>query len=297
MPALLLVGAITTVGLVLRLPHYHDSLFGDELSTYFIVTGHSLGRVIDLLQGNSVDLNPPLFFVLAWATEGLGDSPQLIRLGSFAAGIAAIPLTYLLGLWTVGRRAALVGAALVALSPFLIFYTTEARAYGLVLLLVILSTLTLLRALETRRVRWWAAYAACSCAVAYTHYPPVFLLAGQFAWAFWTRPDARTALVAANAAAALAYLPWLPTVLDNTGSPGAVDRHPQPLRPRCDRDRPRALVGRASVHPAAHRCRARWRSRCSSAGGRRGPGLVGLRAARERQSGPRSALLSRAGRS
>jgi mannosyltransferase len=219
--SLLLVGTITTVGLLLRLPSFEDSLYGDELSTYFIVTDHSLGRVIDLLQGNSVDLNPPLFFVLAWATERLGDPPQLIRLVSLLAGTAAIPLTYLLGLWTVGRRAGLVAAALMALSPFLIFYTTEARAYGLVLLLVVLSTLALLQALHTRRFVWWAAYAACSCALIYAHYPPVFLLLAQFAWAFWTRPEARRALVAANLAAAIAYLPWLPTVLDNTRSPGA----------------------------------------------------------------------------
>jgi Dolichyl-phosphate-mannose-protein mannosyltransferase len=219
--SLLLVGTITVVGLLLRLPSFEDSLYGDELSTYFIVTDHSLGRVIDLLQGNSVDLNPPLFFVLAWALERLGDPPQLIRLVSLLAGSAAIPLTYLLGLWTVGRRAALVGGALVALSPFLIFYTTEARAYGLVLCLAVLCTLVLLKALNTDRLGWWAAYSACSCALIYTHYPPLFLLLGQFAWAFWTRPEARGALVAANVAAAIAYLPWLPTVLDNTRSPGA----------------------------------------------------------------------------
>lgn len=218
---LLVVGAITVTGLLLRLPSFNDSLFGDELSTYFIVTGHDLGRVIDLLQGDTVDLNPPLAFVLAWASERLGDSPQLIRLGSLLAGVATIPLTYLLGVWTVGRRAALVAAALIALSPYLIFYSTEARAYALVMCLVLLSTLALLRALQTQRTLWWAAYAAASCAAMYAHYPAVFVLLAQFAWAFWTRPKPRRALLAANLAAAIAYLPWLPTLLDNTGSPGA----------------------------------------------------------------------------
>ncbi|MEA2401028.1 MAG: mannosyltransferase [Thermoleophilaceae bacterium] len=220
-PALLLVGALTALGLLLRLPSFEDALYGDELSTWFIVTDGGPGRVIDLLQGNSVDLNPPLFFLVAWVTAHLGDAPQLIRLPSLLAGTAAIPLTYLLGTWTVGRRAALVGAALIALSPFLIFYTTEARAYGLVLLLVVATALALLRALDTGAFGWWAAYAACSCALIYTHYPPVFLLGVQFVWVFLTRPEARRALLAANAAAAIGYLPWLGTVLDNTGSPGA----------------------------------------------------------------------------
>jgi mannosyltransferase len=217
----LVVGAITVVGLAVRLVSFGDSLFGDETSTYFIVTGHSLSRVVDLLQGNSVDLNPPLSFALAWATAKLGDPAQTARLVSLVAGTAAIPLTYLLGCWTVGRPAGLVGAALMALSPFLIFYGTEARSYGLVLLLVLLSTLALLRALQTRRFAWWAGYAACSCAALYTHYPPVFVLAAQFAWAFWAWPRARRALIAANAAAAVAYLPWLPSLIDNTHSQGA----------------------------------------------------------------------------
>jgi mannosyltransferase len=217
---LALVGALTLVGLLLRLPSFDDSLYGDEISTYYIVTGHSLGRVIDLLQGDSVELSPPLFFVLAWATEKLGDASQWTRLVSLLAGTAAIPLTYLLGLRTVGRSAAVIGSALVALSPFLIFYSTEARAYGLLLLLVLLSTLALLRALDTGRFGWWAAYAAFSCAAIYTHLTPVFVLAAQFAWALWTRPEARRPLLTANAAVAVAYLPWLPTVLDNTDSPG-----------------------------------------------------------------------------
>jgi mannosyltransferase len=218
---LALVGAITVTGLLLRLPSFNDSLFGDELSTYYVVNGHGLGRVVHLLQGHSVDLNPPLFLALAWATEKLGDSAQALRLTSLLAGTTAIPLTYLLGLWTVGRRAALVGAALTALSPFLIFYSTEARAYALVVLMVLMSALALLQALRTRGAGWWVAYAACSCAAVYTHYTAVFALATQFAWALWAAPRAWRALVAANVAAAVGYLPWLPTLVDNTRSPGA----------------------------------------------------------------------------
>lgn len=215
-----LVAAITAAGLLLRSPSFGDSLFGDELSTYFIVTGHSVSHIIYLLQGHSVDLNPPLFFLLAWGVERFGDGAQMLRLVSLVAGTGAIPLTYLVGLWTVGRRAAVVGATLMALSPFLIFYSTEARAYALSLLLVLVCTLCLLRAIDTRRWQWWAAYAVSSCGAIYTHYITVFFLGTLFVWAFWTRPDARRALFAANLAAAIAYLPWLPTLLKDTRSPG-----------------------------------------------------------------------------
>ena len=138
-----LVGVVTVGGLLLRLPSFNDSLFGDEISTYYIVVGNSLGRVITLVHSNQ-ETTPPLYFVVAWATKGILGSPvQSIRLVSLITGTAAIPLTFLLGLWTVGRRAGLVGAVCVALSPYMIFFSTEARPYMLVLFLALLSTLAL----------------------------------------------------------------------------------------------------------------------------------------------------------
>jgi hypothetical protein len=221
-PAMLgLVGGITLVGLLVRLSLFGNSLFGDELSTYSIVSGSSLGHVVYLLEGgHSVDLNPPLYFILAWMAERVGDSAELLRLPSLLAGVAAIPLTYLLGAKTVGRPAAVVGATLVALSPFLIFFSTEARSFALVMLLTLLSTIALLRAIETRRGGWWAAYAVLACATMYTHYTGVFLLAGQFLWAAWTEPRARRPLSVATLAAALAYAPWLPALIEASRSPG-----------------------------------------------------------------------------
>jgi len=221
-PFLVMLGAVTLVGLLLRLPSFNSSLAGDEISTYFIVVGHSLGRVLLLVHSN-LETTPPLYFVLAWATKGILASPaQSIRLVSLVTGTAAIPLTFLLGLWTVGRRAALVGAACVALSPYMIYFSTEARPYMLVLFLALLSTLALLRALDSGRLRWWVAYAACTCAVAYTHYTVVFFLVPQVVWALWTQPRERRALIAANVAAGLAYLPWLGGLREDLHAPNLI---------------------------------------------------------------------------
>jgi len=219
---LALVGLITVVGLLLRLPSLDDSLFGDEASTYFIVTGRDLTQVLDWVRSD-LEVTPPLFFVLTWMTDTFGESVESLRVVSLVAGVAAIPLTYVLGVWTVGQRAALFGAALVAISPFLIFYSAEARSYALVLLLDLLSSLCLLRALDGRRTGWFVAYAACSCAAVYAHYTAVFVLAAQFAWAFVTHPQARRALLAANMAAAIAFLPWLPGFLEDRQGPNVIE--------------------------------------------------------------------------
>src|SRR5947209_617924 len=40
-----ILAAIVLIGLLLRLPSFGDSLFGDEVGAYWIVNGHSLGRV------------------------------------------------------------------------------------------------------------------------------------------------------------------------------------------------------------------------------------------------------------
>ncbi|MEN3279463.1 MAG: mannosyltransferase [Solirubrobacteraceae bacterium] len=216
----MVVAAVTVIGVLLRLPSLGDSLFGDELSTYYTVAGHGLGRTVAVVRSDQ-ELTPPVYYVLAWAASRFGDSPDALRLPSLFAGVAAIPLTYLLGVRTVGRRAAVVGSGLMAASPFLIFYSTEGRAYALMLVLGLLSTLALLRALDGPQRRWWVAYAACSCAALYTHYTVVFVLAAQFLWAFSTRPDVRRALLAANAAAALGFLPWVTQLLDDTRSPCA----------------------------------------------------------------------------
>ena len=60
---------------------------------------HSFGHVL----GADLQNNPPLFYVLAWASAKLGDPDTSIRLPSLLLGTAAVPMTYALGLRTAGR--------------------------------------------------------------------------------------------------------------------------------------------------------------------------------------------------
>src|SRR5581483_2646734 len=134
-------------------------------------------------------------------------------------GTLSIPVVYLLGLRTVGRAAALVATALTTLSPFMIYYSTEARAYGLMMLFVLLSTLAMLLALDTRRARWWVVYAVASCAAFYCHYTCVFVLGAQLLWVVWSHPEARRPAFLANIGAAVGVVPWLPGLINDFRSP------------------------------------------------------------------------------
>jgi hypothetical protein len=208
MVAPLTIAVVTALGAALRLIVAHQSLFADELSTRWIISTHGLSGVVSTVR-TDVEITPPLYFVASWLTTRIDLTPELLRAPSLIAGIAAIPLIYLIGLRTVGRRAAVVAATLTAFSPFMIYYSAEARGYELVAGLVMLSTLAMLVAIDDGRARWWVAYGACSCAAVYTHYTSVFALAGQLLWLLCAHPQARRAAVLANAGAIVAFLPWL----------------------------------------------------------------------------------------
>jgi hypothetical protein len=209
----LAIVGITLVGLGLRLAHYGESLAEDEFLTYGEIHGRSFLDVLETVRGG-VEQHPPLSFVLAWAAEKLGDSSQLIRLPSLIGGTAAIPLLYLLGARTVGRAAGLAAAAFMALSPFAIFQSVEARPYGLLIFFATASTLCLLVALDERRLGWWALYWLAACGVLYTHNFGIFVLAAQAVWAFWVARDRRREVVLVHALVALAYAPWVPAFIN-----------------------------------------------------------------------------------
>lgn len=212
------VGALTVLGFAIRVANFDQTLFADELSTYWIVEGRGLGEVLSLVRSDA-EITPPLYFVLGWLSIQPDWGPEWVRLPSLLAGTATIPLVYLLGARTLGRRAGLIGAAVITLSPFMIYYSTEARAYAVMIALLVGSTLALLAAIETSRKRWWAAYAACSCLAMLSHYTAAFPLAAQALWALWAHRDAWRPLLASNALAAIAFAPWIPGFVADNESP------------------------------------------------------------------------------
>jgi 4-amino-4-deoxy-L-arabinose transferase-like glycosyltransferase len=207
----LAVAALTAAAFVLRLSQIHQTLVGDEMLAYGEVFAHTLGQTLHLVH-TGVESSPPLFFVLAWLSIKLGDPTVWIRLPSLVLGTATVPLVFLLGRQTVGRVAGVIGASAVALGPFAVYYGIEARPYATMTFFVALSTLALLRAIDTRRPVWWVVYSLSAAAAAYSHYTCVFVLAVQAAWSVWVcREHPRPPLLAAGAIVLL-YLPWLPNL-------------------------------------------------------------------------------------
>jgi uncharacterized membrane protein len=225
---LAIVALIVVAGCALRAAALGQSLLGDELFTYDVATRGSIGDVFHAI--NQTELNPPLYFLLAWLAAKVGDPLLWIRLPSFLAATAAIPMVWLVGRRTVGRVPALLGTALYALAPFAVYYGSEARAYSLLTLLALVSTYALLRALESGSRWWWAAFAAATAGVMYTHYTGVFVLIAQTWWALWFHRDRWRPIAISVGAAAIAYLPWLPNIRENV--PVDIIKLVFPLTPR-----------------------------------------------------------------
>ena len=127
--------------------------------------GHAMHQV---WAGEST---PPVFYALAWVwTQLVGTGEFGLRSISAAAGVASVPVAYLIGVELRGRRAGLWAAALVAVNPMMLWYSQEARAYALVALFGALSVLYWLRAERggaRRDFVWWGVWSGLAIA---THY-------------------------------------------------------------------------------------------------------------------------------
>ncbi len=147
---------------------------------------------------------PPLYYLVAWAwSRPFGTGEVWLRSLSALAGTGSILAVYLSApALALPRRAGLIAAAAVAVSPVLIWFSQDARAYSLVFLLTALSFLFFARARGggRRDLAWWAAFSALAIA---THYFAGFVVAAEAALLLLGR-DRRGAAVATLAVLAVA---------------------------------------------------------------------------------------------
>lgn len=204
-----MLGAIVVAGGVLRFSTLADqSYWYDEFATIAVIRPH-LGAAWSAYQGT--ESTPPLYYALAWAWARLtGTDEFAVRALPAAFGTAAIGVTWLAAREVTSRRLALVAAALVAVNPTLVWYSQEARAYSLLVLLGALSLWAFLAAVRDPRRRTLAGWAVVSILALATHYFALFVIAPEAAVLVLRLARRRPRVlvpVAAVGAAGLALLP------------------------------------------------------------------------------------------
>ncbi len=178
------------------------------------------------------DLHPPAYYLaLHYWTAITGNSEFALRFLSAATGLLTIPAIYQMArlLLLAGRNPRLgaapvwgggLAAALAALSPFLVFYSQEARNYMMVTALTVLASVALWKAHETgpptrgrgSQTRWWVAYTIFASLTLYVNYFGAFVLIAHVTYlALVSLRRRRFPVMGAGslAAVALLYLPWL----------------------------------------------------------------------------------------
>ena len=211
--ALLVIAALARFATIGKASVWHDEGFTMMLSAR---------NPIEIWAGSARDVHPPLYYELLhfWTTI-FGRSEVAARSLSAVAGIATLYVCYLLVKRYISRSSATIVLLILAVAPFLVRYSQEARMYGLLGLFLITGTYALLRALEApKQKKWWIIYVIAMAAGLYTHYFTALALIAQWVYLMTLTPFhswrfGKTAWLSkqwwlANIAIIAFWLPWLP---------------------------------------------------------------------------------------
>jgi mannosyltransferase len=193
------LAALIVLAALLRLGTLGEQSFWyDEAFTPVHVLHDGLGATLRAVVHH--ENTPPLWYLLAWAdARVLGNGAIALRLPSALAGILTVPVVWAIGSELAGRRAAVIGAAIVAVNPLFVWYSQEARAYGLYVLMAALALLCFVRLRSRPTPARAAAFALAGALALLSHYFAVFLLLPMALWLLRERALRRSALPALGA--------------------------------------------------------------------------------------------------
>ncbi|MBO0343721.1 glycosyltransferase family 39 protein [Roseibium sp. CAU 1637] len=207
---------VLMIATLIRMPLLtRTSLWYDEAASW----EQSRGTLAELIAKVAADNYPPLHNLILWLFIHLfGDSERILRLPSLLAGVLAIWLLYRLGEEIAGSATGMCAAALLAISPFHVWYSGEARMYALFCALGLAVMLALVRYLKRPDTAGFIRSAVLGGLFLCTHIYAAFGLAGAATGlaVFAILPASSSALsrktvfkaLAALAVSALLFTPW-----------------------------------------------------------------------------------------
>lgn len=183
------------------------------------ISSHPLGTIPDLMRQ---DGSPPLYYALLHLWMSLfGSSEPATHALSLVFALATVPTALWAGWSLFGRRAGWMSALVAGLNPFIAYYANEARMYSLVVLLTLVALAAFVHGFVFRRRGHLIGFAASLSLLLYTHNWGLLVGVGcavalAVCHLLADGPDRRGTVRdggVAFGAAALLYLPWLPTLL------------------------------------------------------------------------------------
>ena len=175
----LVLGILVVVAALLSIPRLGvRSLWLDEAYTVGISN-----ELFDAMQHTAG--NQALYYLLVWPVTRLSIDPFWLRLPSAVLGLAGLVVVYRVGRRIGGPRLAGLTAGGLALSWGLARYSVEARSYTLAMLLVSVTWLAVIAAVqaddEDERRRWWWIFSVVTILVPFAHGLATLNLVAQLA--------------------------------------------------------------------------------------------------------------------
>lgn len=199
---------------------YHlavQSFWWDEMFT----AGISSLPIADIMQESLADrVHPPLYALLMHGWSRIGINEFILRYFSVIWGVLAVPAIYRTGRLVNGHRTGCAAAFLLAISPFHIWHSQDARMYSLVMTLILAANGFLIMALRRDSRLHWRFYAAFMLLAIYTHYLSLFVLLAHYTFfaVQYRQLKAQTHRWAAYSGLVLTlFLPWIYLIMSTGG--------------------------------------------------------------------------------
>jgi hypothetical protein len=204
--------SIVFAGAVLRLYLLADkSIWLDEAFSISI-SQRGLGDLLQMVV--RTDVHPPLYYIMLKFWLLLGQGAGHIRLLSALFSIASIALMYLVVSSLFDDSiAGLIGAGILAISPFHIWYAQEARMYALLTFFVLASAYFLILALRHGSLRYWSGYVLSTVLALYTDNGAMWYFLGVTAFYLLSMrrfPGRTRGWLLSQIGILLLYVPWVP---------------------------------------------------------------------------------------
>jgi mannosyltransferase len=173
--------------------------------------------------------SPPLYYVLAWGWSKLFGTGEVgLRSLSALIGTLTVPVAYVAGLeLSSRRRIAVFCAAFVAVNPYLVWYSQEARSYALMAFFVALTLVYFARCLKRPSPGSLALWALSSALAIGSHYFAAFLVGPEAVWLLLSTRLSRPAILAVAAVVAVGLaLGSLAATQEGSGRRNGFERIP-----------------------------------------------------------------------
>lgn len=217
-----ILAVIIILGFLLRIYKISSpSLWHDELMTFYRLQGSFSDTLSTLL----ISPFPPLYYILMkfW-TNLFGFSEFSLRFPSLIFSTITILYVYLLVKKLFNRNTALISSFILAISPYAINYSQEAKMYSLIWFLSLASFYYFLEFIEKPNKKNIILYTIFTALMIYTLYFGFLILITQLI-CFLLYPKNRPVkeFIISLLSIILLYIPWLKIALKNISNSTGIE--------------------------------------------------------------------------